>query len=255
MARTPVLAAGGIVLRREAPPRFAVVRLRKRNEWVLPKGKLDDGETPRDAAEREVLEETGHAVDVHEFLGTLVYESGGRSKVVHYWRMDAGGRPVRELMSDVREVDWLPLEEALERLSRSYERTFLENVGPIALQAAALAERERRARLRAAAVERRKSRLTAPAPATEEAPVVDTPVAAEAPEAEEAPLAAETPALAETPVTAPLETAADARDVIGSEQAASPSFAPEIAPVGAVPQPALRKNLLDRVRDWLRRAA
>jgi 8-oxo-dGTP diphosphatase len=216
MARTPVLAAGGIVLRREAPPRFAVVRLRKRNEWVLPKGKLDDGETPRAAAEREVLEETGHAVDVHVFLGTLVYESGGRSKVVHYWRMDAAGRPVRELMSDVREVDWLPLEEALERLSRSYERTFLENVGPIALQAAALAERERRGRLRAAVVERRKSRLAAQAPAVEEAPVVEESVDALTPEVAEA---------------------------------------PEIAPVGAVPQPALRKNLLDRVRDWLRRAA
>ena len=79
MARTPVMAAGGIVLRQEQPPRFAVVRLRKRNEWVLPKGKLDDGETPRAAAEREVIEETGHAVSVHEFLGTLVYESNGRS--------------------------------------------------------------------------------------------------------------------------------------------------------------------------------
>ena len=62
-----------------------------RNEWVLPKGKLDDGETPRAAAEREVLEETGHDVSVHEFLGTLVYESRGGSKVVHYWRMEARG--------------------------------------------------------------------------------------------------------------------------------------------------------------------
>jgi 8-oxo-dGTP diphosphatase len=75
MARAAVLAAGGIVLRQEETPLIAVVRLRKRNEWVLPKGKLDDGETPRDAAEREVLEETGHDVSVHEFLGTLVYES------------------------------------------------------------------------------------------------------------------------------------------------------------------------------------
>jgi 8-oxo-dGTP diphosphatase len=33
-------------------------------------------------------------------------------------------------------VDWLPLEEALERLSRGYERAFLEHVGPIALAAA-----------------------------------------------------------------------------------------------------------------------
>ncbi|MGB8397973.1 MAG: NUDIX hydrolase, partial [Bradyrhizobium sp.] len=45
MARMPVEAAGGIVLRQEQPSRIAVVRLRKRDEWVLPKGKLDDGET------------------------------------------------------------------------------------------------------------------------------------------------------------------------------------------------------------------
>jgi 8-oxo-dGTP diphosphatase len=132
MAREPVLAAGGIVMRREQPPLVAVVRLRKRDEWVLPKGKLDDGETPRAAARREVLEETGHNVTVHEFLGTLVYESGGRSKVVHYWRMEAGGEQAYELMHDVRAVDWLPLDAAVARLSRGYERAFLENVGPIA---------------------------------------------------------------------------------------------------------------------------
>src|SRR6202163_1893038 len=137
MARMPVVAAGGIVLRREKIPLIAVVRLRKRNEWVLPKGKLDDGETPRDAAEREVLEETGHDVSVHEFLGTLVYESGGRSKVVHYWRMEAGGAQLHDLMDDVKAVDWLPLNAAVERLSRSYERAFLANVGPLALEALA----------------------------------------------------------------------------------------------------------------------
>src|SRR5437667_61459 len=53
MARMPVLAAGGIVLKTVKTPLIAVVRLRKRNEWVLPKGKLDAGETPRDAAKRE----------------------------------------------------------------------------------------------------------------------------------------------------------------------------------------------------------
>jgi 8-oxo-dGTP diphosphatase len=133
MAREPVLAAGGIVMRREQPPLVAVVRLRKRDEWVLPKGKLNDGETPRAAARREVLEETGHNVTVHEFLGTLVYDSGGRSKVVHYWRMEAGGEQAYELMHDVRAVDWLPLDAAVARLSRGYERAFLENVGPIAV--------------------------------------------------------------------------------------------------------------------------
>ena len=136
MARTPVLAAGGIVLRQAEPPLVAVVRLRKRNEWCLPKGKLDHGETPRAAAEREVMEETGHDVAVHEFLGTLVYETRGGPKVVHYWRMEAGDTPVRELMRDVKAVDWLPLGEAVERLSRGYERAFLQQVGPMAMAAA-----------------------------------------------------------------------------------------------------------------------
>jgi 8-oxo-dGTP diphosphatase len=133
MAKEQMMAAGGIVLRREQPPLVAVVRLRKRDEWVLPKGKLDDGETPRDAAKREVLEETGHSVTVHEFLGTLVLDTGTRSKVVHYWRMEASGEATRPLMDDVRAVDWLPLDAAVARLSRSHEKTFLENVGPYAL--------------------------------------------------------------------------------------------------------------------------
>jgi 8-oxo-dGTP diphosphatase len=139
MARAPVMAAGGIVLRRGASPLIAVVRQRKRNEWVLPKGKLDDGETPQQAAHREVLEETGHDVAIHEFLGTLVYQSGGRSKVVHFWRMEADGGPVRELMNDIKAVDWLTLDDAIARLSREYERAFLIQVGPIALAAAGLA--------------------------------------------------------------------------------------------------------------------
>ena len=100
------------MLRPAATPLVAVVRLRKRNEWVLPKGKLDDGETPRAAAEREVMEETGHDVSVHEFLGTLVYETSGGPKVVHYWRMEADHTPTRKLMRDVKAVDWLPLGEA-----------------------------------------------------------------------------------------------------------------------------------------------
>jgi 8-oxo-dGTP diphosphatase len=153
MAREPVLAAGGIVLRHEPTPLIAVVRLRKRDEWVLPKGKLDDGETPLAAAKREVLEETGHVVTVHEFLGTLVYEISGRSKVVHYWRMEARGGQTHQLMNDIRAVDWLPLEAALERLSRISERAFLANVGPQALlnlsrrtKAKALMVRKRRDR-------------------------------------------------------------------------------------------------------------
>jgi 8-oxo-dGTP diphosphatase len=139
MARAPVMAAGGIVLRRGDTPLIAIVRQRKRNEWVLPKGKLDDGETPKQAAHREVLEETGHNVVVHEFLGTIAYQSGGPIKIVHFWRMEAEGGPVRKLMNDIKAIDWLTLDDALARLSREYERAFLTQVGPIAIAATGLA--------------------------------------------------------------------------------------------------------------------
>ena len=125
-------------------PLIAVVRQRKRNDWVLPKGKLNDGETPRAAAEREVLEETGHQVSVHEFLGTLAYENGGRAKVVHYWRMEADREQTFELMDDIKAVAWLPLDEAVERLTRFHERAFLAQVGPLALEAAATRATPRR---------------------------------------------------------------------------------------------------------------
>ncbi len=228
------------MLRSAKTPLVAVVRLRKRNEWVLPKGKLDDGETPRAAAEREVVEETGHAVSVHEFLGTLVYEARGGSKVVHYWRMEAGNAPVRELMRDVRAVDWLSLGDAVARLSRGYERAFLENVGPIALSAAAHAASTRRARAKPAAEKPRARRSTATPP-----PAVTAP-----------------PSQSELPVMQDDRAAVmvDAVEAEASDDAmqsdATPPFALEVEPVAvadATPTPA-RKSLIQKMRDWLQRA-
>jgi len=187
MARSLMLAAGGIVLRREQPPRIALVRLRKRDEWVLPKGKLDDGETPRAAARREVLEETGHDVTVHEFLGTLVHDSGGRSRVVHYWRMEAGSEQVRDLMHDVRAVEWLPLDAAVARLSRGYERMFLENVGPIAVSALTrqLKDKRREATLTAPQLPPLEPAHTQPQPALDaESEIALSPIDAEQPAAD-----------------------------------------------------------------------
>jgi len=242
MARAPVLAAGGIVLRQARTPLVAVVRLRKRNEWVLPKGKLDDGETPRAAAEREVMEETGHDVSVHEFLGTLVYESRGGSKVVHYWRMQADDAPAYELMRDVKAVDWLPLADAVDRLSRGYERAFLENVGPIALAAAAHA---RKARAKQPAPEKRRARrpgVSAP-PVVTPAPV--SPVIEPSP-----------PIALDEDVTMEVEATASA-SVEEAPTAVTPSLPLEIEPV-AVDAAEMRsreqpRNFLQKLRDWLRR--
>jgi 8-oxo-dGTP pyrophosphatase MutT (NUDIX family) len=141
--RAPILAAGGIVLRGTAKPRFAVVRLRREKAWVLPKGKLMPREHPRDAAKREVLEETGYDVSVHKFLGSMSYAVEGRIKIVQFWLMRAVGSPVRELMDDVKAVKWLPLRKAIEALNRPHEKVFLTHVGPIALNAVKKSVREK----------------------------------------------------------------------------------------------------------------
>ena len=91
-ARAPILAAGGIVLREGSRPRIAIVRLRRDKSWVLPKGKLYPGEHARAAAKREVLEETGHEVSVHAFLGSLSYLVAGKIKIVQFWHMRAARR-------------------------------------------------------------------------------------------------------------------------------------------------------------------
>ena len=129
MAREAIYAAGGIVLRGGAKPRVAVVRRSKDDRWVLPRGKLKRDENPMAGAKREALEETGHRVEVHEFLGAITYLTRGRPKLVQFWHMRAAERPSRDLTADIEEVEWLPLAAAVRRLSFPLEKLFLRTVG------------------------------------------------------------------------------------------------------------------------------
>jgi 8-oxo-dGTP diphosphatase len=129
MARKTIQAAGGIVVRDGAHRRIAVVQRSKDERWVLPRGKLERGENPAAGARREVVEETGHRVKVHEFLGAITYRARGRPKVVQFWRMQAEVQPSRDLMKDIAAVEWLPLAAAVRRLSYPLEKLFLRHVG------------------------------------------------------------------------------------------------------------------------------
>ena len=129
MARKTIQAAGGIVVRDGAHRRIAVVQRSKDDRWVLPRGKLERDENPAAGARREVVEETGHRVKVHEFLGAITYRARGRPKVVQFWRMQAYERPSRDIMKDIAAVEWLPLAAAVRRLSYPLEKLFLRHVG------------------------------------------------------------------------------------------------------------------------------
>ena len=113
---------------------FAVVQRSKDDKWVLPRGKLKRDENPMAAARREVIEETGHRVEVNEFLGAITYRAGGRPKVVQFWQMQAEEEASHDLMADIVAVEGLPLKAAARRLSYPLEKLFLRNVGRRAAQ-------------------------------------------------------------------------------------------------------------------------
>lgn len=135
MVRKHIVAAGGIVVRDGATPLIAIVQRRKDRRWVLPKGKLAADETPIAAARREVIEETGHDVVVHEFLGVITYPTRSAFKVAQFWRMQPREAPLRPLMRDIRAVDWLPLDDAVATLALPWEQAFLDGIGVHATEA------------------------------------------------------------------------------------------------------------------------
>ncbi|WP_338897458.1 NUDIX hydrolase [Streptomyces sp. TG1A-60] len=99
---------------------LAVVHRPKWSDWSLPKGKLKRGEEARDAALREVLEETGMECALGpELPGVHYTDAQHRPKQVRYWAAEATGgtfTPNRE----VSRLLWLPPEAAAQRLT--YER-------------------------------------------------------------------------------------------------------------------------------------
>jgi 8-oxo-dGTP diphosphatase len=134
MAGGTIQGAGGIVVRKGPRPLVAVVQRSKDRLWVLPRGKLKRNERALDGARREVVEETGHRVTVHEYLGAIAYQARGRTKVVRFWRMRAAARPSRKVMKDIAAVRWLPLAAAVRRLSYALEKHFLHDVGRMVLR-------------------------------------------------------------------------------------------------------------------------
>ncbi|SHK20580.1 8-oxo-dGTP diphosphatase [Pseudonocardia thermophila] len=81
-----LLASGCVAWRRGADgPEIAVVHRPRYDDWSLPKGKLERGETLLACAARETVEETGLAVRLGARLGEVHYDTARGPKTVHYW--------------------------------------------------------------------------------------------------------------------------------------------------------------------------
>lgn len=112
----PVGAAGGVVVR---DGKVLLVHRPHYDDWTLPKGKVEEGETWEEAAVREVEEEAGLRCEVGEEVGRTNYvDHHGRDKVVRYFRMTSDDDPVAQ--NEVDEVRWVPLDEVAALLS--YDR-------------------------------------------------------------------------------------------------------------------------------------
>src|SRR5947208_721849 len=84
-----VRAAGGLVTRtRPGGVEVLIVHRPRYDDWSLPKGKAEPGETDEDTALREVEEETGYRCRLGAELPTVYYEDRrGRQKQVRFWHM------------------------------------------------------------------------------------------------------------------------------------------------------------------------
>lgn len=123
-----VRAAGGLLWRVGDGGRAEVLLVHRPryDDWTLPKGKCDPGESWEDAAHREVLEETGFDVEFGNELPSVAYrDHKGRTKLVRYWTMKVrSGAFVPN--DEVDALAWLPLDTARSRLSYPHDTVVID---------------------------------------------------------------------------------------------------------------------------------
>lgn len=137
-AKIPTLeqiSAGGVAFRQTASGYdVAIISMNPSGRWQLPKGLIDEGETPEQAAVREVREEAGLETELLEPLDTIDYwfisdwdEIRRRiHKQVHFFLLRYTGGDVADHDDEVLESRWMGIDEAIGTLEFESEKATVE---------------------------------------------------------------------------------------------------------------------------------
>jgi 8-oxo-dGTP pyrophosphatase MutT (NUDIX family) len=127
-------SAGGVTVRPNGGAFDVVIIKTHEGRWQLPKGWVEEGEEPAQAAVREVREEGGIESEVVAPLDTIRYQYIARFeaepariyKRVHFFLVRYVSGDPADHDDEVQEARWVPLEEALRLLTFKDERRMVE---------------------------------------------------------------------------------------------------------------------------------
>ncbi|CAB4536117.1 unannotated protein [freshwater metagenome] len=141
--RVDEVSAGGLVIDTTGTQGLLIGRIDhkdatgKRILWSLPKGHIEEGETPEQAAIREVAEETGITSSITKSLGVIDFwfMAGGKRihKTVHHFLFTEVSGVLTPQVSEVDEVSWFPLSEIVDRLAYPDEKKLIARSGELIL--------------------------------------------------------------------------------------------------------------------------
>lgn len=125
------VSAGGVAFRwKDSEPEIAIVSVKPKLRWQLPKGIVDPGESPEVTAVREVREEAGVETDRLGLIETIEYwyrsvkygKPVRYHKFVHFYLLQYRSGDVSEHDHEIEEARWVNFDEALELLEFKGER-------------------------------------------------------------------------------------------------------------------------------------
>ena len=126
-----MIRAAGALLWRETQERaieIALIHRPRYDDWTLPKGKIEEGETALQCAFRELVEETGIKASFTRQLGSIDYMENGEGKRVIFWAAHCALNASTFIANEeVDQLRWLPSEEAIELSTYQSDREMIAN--------------------------------------------------------------------------------------------------------------------------------